>query len=192
MPGASSSSHQHQRHDQEDLHHYRDHHMLGAQHVDPTLLGGEQPREGQHQLHCARRSRPCCSHNQVDFQKCARMICQLTSYENHWLRVSKISTDTIALVWSRPHNGGALIQGACLEDGDHGDRDDDGDHRDNDDLGQRPFYILHLFYEKSCENLWLVSTSLAISCQQNDCRLHQNVLPSPFLFRIGLLSNKSS
>ena len=26
-------------------------------------------------------------------------------------RVSKISTDTIALVWSRPHNGGALIQG---------------------------------------------------------------------------------
>ena len=27
-------------------------------------------------------------------------------------RVSKISTDTIALVWSRPHNGGALIQGA--------------------------------------------------------------------------------
>ena len=58
--------------------------------------------------------------------KCARMICQLTSYENHWLRVSKISTDTIALVWSRPHNGGALIQGACLdhEDGDHGDKDD--------------------------------------------------------------------
>ena len=32
-------------------------------------------------------------------------------------RVSKISTDTIALVWSRPHNGGALIQGG----GDHGD-----------------------------------------------------------------------
>ena len=71
------------------------------------------------------------------------------------LRVSKISTDTIALVWTRPHNGGALIQGACLdhEDGDHGDKDDDsddnGDHRDNDDLRQRPFYILHLFYEKS-------------------------------------------
>ena len=62
------------------------------------------------------------------------------------LRVSKISTDTIALVWTRPHNGGALIQGACLdhEDGDHGDKDVDGD-----DLGQRPFYILHLFYEKS-------------------------------------------
>ena len=118
-------------------------------HLRTLVAGGEQPREGQHQLHCARRSRPCCSHNQVDFQKCARMICQLTSYENHWLRVSKISTDTIALVWSRPHNGGALIQGACLEDGDHGDRDDDGDHRDNDDLGQRPFYILHLFYEKS-------------------------------------------
>ena len=50
------------------------------------------------------------------------------------LRVSKISTDTIALVWTRPHNGGALIQGACL---DH--EDDDGDHRDNDDLGERPF-----------------------------------------------------
>ena len=87
--------------------------------------------------------------------KCARMICQLTSYENHCHRVSKISTDTIALVWTRPHNGGALIQGACLdhEDGDHGDKDDDGDdngdHRDNDDLGERPFYILHLFYEKS-------------------------------------------
>ena len=31
--------------------------------------------------------------------------------------MSKISTDTIALVWSRPHNGGALIQGG----GDHGD-----------------------------------------------------------------------
>ena len=76
--------------------------------------------------------------------KCARMICQLTSYENHCHRVSKISTDTIALVWTRPHNGGALIQGACL---DH--EDDDGDHRDNDDLGERPFYILHLFYEKS-------------------------------------------
>ena len=29
------------------------------------------------------------------------------------------------------------------------DGDDNGDHRDNDDLGQRPFYILHLFYEKS-------------------------------------------
>ena len=73
------------------------------------------------------------------------------------LRVSKISTDTIALVWTRPHNGGALIQGACLDqDGDHGDKDDDGDdgddngdYRDNDDLGERPFYILHLFYEKS-------------------------------------------
>ena len=82
--------------------------------------------------------------------KWARMICQLTSYENRWLRVSKISTDTIALVWTRPHNGGALIQGACLDqDGDHGDKDDDGDdngdYRDNDDLGERPFYILHLF-----------------------------------------------
>ena len=61
------------------------------------------------------------------------------------LRVSKISTDTIALVWTRPHNGGALIQGACLDqDGDHGDKDDGGD-----DNGRRPFYILHLFYEKS-------------------------------------------
>jgi len=48
--------------------------ILAAQHVDPTLLGGEQPREGQHQLHCARRSRPCCSHNQVDFLKKTPLI----------------------------------------------------------------------------------------------------------------------
>lgn len=34
-------------------------------------------------------------------------------------RVSKISTDTIALVWSRPHNGGALIQGGHHHHYDH-------------------------------------------------------------------------
>ena len=82
------------------------------------------------------------------------MKCATDFLRKPLLRVSKISTDTIALVWTRPHNGGALIQGACLDqDGDHGDKDDDGDdngdHRDNDDLGERPFYILHLFYKKS-------------------------------------------